>query len=168
MDTYIRLKIQNLTTLDKITKTLITLEVAGNQVLFIVLDEYGSINRKGTGSPDCKDNDLFIGVTKDNLFEQLKPFITKEIEDFLGKTYDIHDKKGRLCNFKVLFGGPDFETGVQFLYGELSQGIPTTFRNFTTKAIELTEKWFQAQKKMASNTSKRETNSVTKPWWKFW
>jgi hypothetical protein len=157
-----------LTTLDKITKTLITLEVAGNQVLFIVLDEQGSINRKGDGSPDCKDNDLFIGVTKDNLFEQLKPFATEEMEDFLGKTYDIPDKKGRTCDFKVLFGGPDMETGVQFLYGELSQGIPTPFRKFTIKAIELTEKWHQAQKRMATNSKSNETETAIKPWWKFW
>lgn len=154
--------------LKNITKTLITLEVAENQVLFIVLDENGSINRKGTGNPDCKDNDLYIGITKDKLFEQLKPFISEEMEDFLGKTYDIPDKKGRLCDFKVLFGGPDIETGVQFRYGELSQGVPTPFRNFTIKAIELTEKWFQAQKQMASAAKKSETKTPTKPWWKFW
>ncbi|MCF1715973.1 hypothetical protein L0U88_15135 [Flavihumibacter sp. RY-1] len=157
-----------MTTLDKINKTLITLEVAGNQVLFIVLDEQGSINRKGNGSPDCRDNDLFIGVTRDNLFAQLKPFATEEMEDFFGKTYDIPDKKGRACDFKVLFGGPGIETGVQFLYGELSQGIPTPFRNFTIKAIELTENWFQEQKQITANLKRSETNPVVKPWRKFW
>jgi hypothetical protein len=136
-----------LTTLDKITKTLITLEVAGNQVLFIVLDEDGSINRKGDGSPDCKDNDLFIGITKDKLFDQLRPLVSKEMEEFLDKTYDIPDKKGRPCDFKILFGGPGIETGVQFLYGEFSQGIPTPFRNFTIKAVELQKNGFKHKSK---------------------
>jgi hypothetical protein len=102
------------------------------------------------------------------LFAQLKPFATEEMEDFLGKTYDIPDKKGRACDFKVLFGGPGIETGVQFLYGELSQGIPTPFRNFTIKAIELTENWFQEQKQITANLKRSETNPVVKPWWKFW
>jgi hypothetical protein len=154
--------------LNKINRILITLEVAGNQVLFILLDEEGSINRKGNGSPDCKDNDLFIGITKDKLFEQLKPFILEEMGEFLGRTYDIPEKKGRVCIFKVLFTGPDIETGVEFRYGELSQGIPTPFRNFTIKAIELTEKWFQAQKKMVSDTKNSDTKSVKRPWWKIW
>lgn len=140
----------------------------GNQVLFILLNEDGSINRKGNGSPSCKDNDLFIGITKDKLFNQLRPLLSEEMEEFLGNTYEIPDKKGRPCDFKVFFGGPDIETGVQFLYGELSQGVPTPFRNFTIKAIELTEKWFQAQKQMAVNAKKGETKSATKPWWKFW
>ena len=153
---------------DEIYLNLSSYEVAGNQVLFIVLDEDGSINRQGDGSPDCKDNDLFIGITKDKLFDQLRPLISSEMEQFLDMTYDIPDKKGRPCDFKILFGSPNIETGVQFLYGELSQGIPTPFRNFTIQAVELTEKWFQTQKQMATNAQKSDTENETKPWWKFW
>ena len=155
-----------MTTLQDITQTLITLQVGDNQVLFIMLAEDGSINRKGDGSPDCKDNNLFIGVTKEKLFEQLKPLITDEMKEYIGKTYDIPDKKGRLCDFKILFNGPGIETGIQFLYGELSSGVPTPFRDFAIKAIELTEKWFQSQKQMALNS---KTKAIpNKPWWKFW
>lgn len=157
-----------MTTLDKITKTLITLEVEGNQVLFIVLDEDGTINRKGDGSPDCKDNDLFIGITRDKLFDQLRPLVSKEMEEYLGKTYDIPDKKGRPCDFKILFGGPGFETGVQFLYGEFSQGVPVPFRVFTIKAIELTEEWFQEQKQKVVIAKNSKKQKEVKPWWKFW
>lgn len=152
--------------LKNITQTLITLDVADNQVLFILLSQDGSINRKGDGSPDCKDNNFFIGISKDKLFEQLAPFISEEMEEFVGKVYDVPNKKGRRCTYQVLFKGPEIETGTKFIYGESSQGIPTPFRNFTIKAIELTEPWFQAQKQMVSKAKKESTTNKT--WWKLW
>jgi hypothetical protein len=78
-----------MTSILDVQQILISLEVAEKQVLFIILGEDGSINRKGDGSPDCKDNDLYIGITSDNLFGPLKPFITEEIQEFLGKMYDV-------------------------------------------------------------------------------
>ena len=146
-----------------IQQILISLEVADKQVLFIILGEDGSINRKGDGNPDCKDNDLYIGITNENLFGQLKPFITEEMQEFLGKMYDVPDKKGRLCSLKVLFKGDKIETGVQFLYGELSQGPPNPLRALVIKTVELTNNWHRQQKQMALNAKK-----ATKPWWKFW
>ncbi len=88
------------------------------------------------------------------------------MEEFVGKVYDIPEKKGRKCTYQVLFKGPEIDTGVQFIYGESSLGIPTPFRNFTIKAIELTEPWFQSQKQMASKV--KEETVTNKPWWKFW
>ncbi len=149
-----------------ISQTLITLEVGENQVLFILLAEDGSINRKGDGTTNCVDNDFFIGITNDKLFEQLKPYITEEMNEFLHSSYDIPEKKGRICNLKILFKSGEIETGVEFKYGELSQGPPSIFRNFAIKAIELTDEWHQQQKQMILNTKSKETN--TKPWWKFW
>jgi hypothetical protein len=71
-----------ITSIPDIQQILIILEVADKQVLFIILDEEGSINRKGNGSPDCEDNDLFIGIKSENLFSQVKLFITEEMQEF--------------------------------------------------------------------------------------
>jgi hypothetical protein len=152
--------------LNNISQTLITLEVGKTQVSLILLSEDGSINRKGDGKPNCNDNNFFIGKTKDKIFEQLKPLINEEMQDFLGKSFDIPEKKGRVCNLKILFKSGESETGVQFYYGEFSQGPPTVFKNFTIKAIELTENWHQQQKQMILKSKPKETN--TKPWWKLW
>lgn len=144
---------------------LIILEVADKQVLFILLDEGGSVNRKGNGSPDCVDNDLFIGITSENLFSQVKPFIADEMKEFWGNIYDLPDKKGRPCSLKILIKGDKIETGVQFLYGEFSQGPPNSFRTLVVKAMELTDKWHEQQKRIAL---KSNTAAKGKPWWKFW
>lgn len=117
----------------------------------------------GDGSADCKDNNLFIGKTEDNLFVQLKPFITEDMQEFLGQIFNAPDKKGRQCDLKVLFKSADVETGVQFLYGELSQGPPSSFRTLVTKAVQLTDSWARQQKYIASKSEK-----VNKSWWKFW
>jgi hypothetical protein len=144
---------------------LIILEVADKQVLFIVLDEDGSINRKGNGSPDCEDNDLFIGITSENLFSQVKLFITEEMQEFWGNKYDLPDKKGRLCCLNILYKGEEIETGVQFLYGEFSQGPPNPFRTLVVKAVELTNNWHEQQKRIAFES---KIAGKAKPWWKFW
>jgi hypothetical protein len=152
--------------LESISQTLVTLEVGENQVLFILLAEDGSINRKGDGSPNCKDNDFFIGKTNEKLFEQLKPYINEEMVEYLHSTYDIPDKEGRTCSLKILFKSNEMETGVEFKYGELSQGPPSIFRDFTIKALQLTNKWHQQQKQMMLTANSTKPN--TKAWWKFW
>lgn len=148
-----------------IQKILIILEVADKQVLFIILDEEGSINRKGNGSPDCEDNDLFIGITSENLFNQIKPFITEEMQEFWGNKYDLPDKNGRLCCLNILYKDDKIETGVQFLYGEFSQGPPNPFRTLVIKAVELTNNWHEQQKRIAFESI---IARKAKPWWKFW
>ena len=149
--------------LESIKQILITLEVADKHVLFITLSKEGSINRKGNGSPDCNDNDLYIGVTKEPLFEKLVVYITDEMQKFFGRTFDVPEKKGRICELKIMVKGDHIETGVQFLYGEFSQGPPPPFRTLVVKAVELTDNWHRKQKKVTN----MEANP-NKPWWKFW
>jgi len=156
-------------TSENIENILIRLHVDQREVLFIILDKDGLINRKGDGTPDCNENDLYIGIDKEGLFNQLRPYITEDMNEFLQKSYDAPNKKGRTCDLKILLAGNGIETGTQFLYGELSQGPPKLFVDLCIKAVTVTEKWFQEQKKMTSaakgnNAPKQEK----KPWWKFW
>lgn len=150
--------------LEDINQTLITLTVGENHVLFIVLGADGLINRKGNGGADCKDNNLFMGETKENLFAELKFFITQEVQDCFGYTYDIPNKEGRLCELQILFKGNSVETGTKFLYGALSQGPPIFIRTFITKAVTLTDTWHGQQKYIASKSK----SNANKRWWKFW
>ncbi len=156
-------------TLETISRTLITLKVDQKEVLFLMLAQDGSINRKGDGTPDCNDNDLYIGNNNEGLFDQLKSFLTEDMGNFLQKTYDVPDKKGRLCDLTILFGGEGVETGTQFLYGEFSQGPPKPFVDYCVNAMNLTEGWFQSQKKMSSTAERKiEPKPEKKSWWKFW
>ncbi len=149
-----------MTLINKIDGILITMQVADNHVLYIMLSADGTINRKGDGSPNCSDNDLYIGRTTDQIFEELKLSIPADIDKYLEKTFDDPHKKGRNCDLKIMIKGADIETGVQFLYGELSQGPPPEYRTLVIKAVELTNPWHRKQKSISGNE--------TKPWWKFW
>lgn len=147
----------------EILSILISIKVEKNEVLFIVLSSDGSINRKGNGSPDCKDKDLYIGLTDNTIIEELKESITAGMLEFLHKTFDAPDKKGRNCDLKILYRTNNVETGVQFLYGEHSQGPPREFSDFVRKAVSLTDSWHATQKGISV-----QPESLSTPWWKFW
>jgi hypothetical protein len=142
----------------------IMLQVANNQVLFILLASDGTINRKGDGSPDCKDHDLYIGRTDTApIIEELKASISPEMITFLHGTYDASEKKGRTCSLKIGFKTDSIETGIEFIYGEHSTGVPTEFRQLVTKAVQLTNPWHASQKRAST-----QAQLQAKPWWKFW
>jgi hypothetical protein len=69
-----------------ITAVNITLSTGEKQALFILLDADGSINRLGTGSVANKDDDLFIGVTKEPLFAKLMGHLDDEMLKYMGGT----------------------------------------------------------------------------------
>lgn len=141
---------------------LIKLDVADKQVLYIVLGEDGTVKRQGDASADCKDNDLYIGITKDDLFSRLRPFITEEMQPFIGNRYNARNKEGRVRSLQIIFKGPNIEAGTQFIYGELSQGPPELMIEFVIQACELTHDWHIQQKQMALKGKQK------KAWWKFW
>lgn len=150
--------------IEKFESTIVSLEVADKQVLFILLSKDGAINRQGDGSAGCKDHDLYIGITNEGLFDQLMEVASPKLVDVLGGHLEAHDKKGRTCKLKILFKGENIDTGVEFIYGELSQGPPPFVADYVIEAVELTEPWFQKQKKM----TKSEGTNGEKKWWEFW
>ena len=149
-------------TIADIKYVLIKLDVADKQVLLIVLGEDGHIKRQGDASADCKDNDLYIGITKDDLFSKLKSFITDDMQPFLGNRYNAKNKEGRVRSLQIIFEGNNQETGMQFIYGELSEGPPEFIIELVIQACELTHDWYMQQKKIASK------GKAKKAWWKFW
>jgi hypothetical protein len=135
----------------------VTLNISDKPSLFVLLAADGSINRLGTGAVKNRDNELFIGVTKEPLFDRLMTNLQDSWLDHMGG-YDVPDQQGAPCELSIAFSfGKDNDNGFEFRYGSESQGPPEDIARFVIAAIEITEPWFKAQKKM-----------VRRPWWKFW
>lgn len=127
---------------NRINTTLVDVKVDNKQVLFIMLDNKGAINRIGDGSPDCQATDLFTGNSSQNGFRELLKLVNEDMLQFCGNIYDIPDKEGRTCEMTVMFSGIDLETGFKVIYGEHSQGPPRPVVDYVIKAVSLTEKWY--------------------------
>ncbi len=144
---------------------MISLLVAEQQSLFILLSADGSINRMGTGSIHNPDRDMFIGIVTNNLFDQVKEVIDPEWFEHAGG-YDLPNKKGVMCELTTIFKFTDgSEKGLQFKYGSESQGPPSDIGNYVRKAVEITNSWYEQQKIMVS---KAKTDRKPKPRWKLW
>jgi hypothetical protein len=151
-------------TVSDITAVHIALEAGDKQALFVLLATDGSINRLGTGSVANTDSDLFIGITKEALFAQLMAHLDDEMLKYMGG-YDIHDQRGIPCKLSIGLSFANGEdSGFGFRYGSESQGPPDQIVQFVTAAVQLTNPWFQQQKRMVSKSK----GSTKKPWWKLW
>lgn len=150
-------------TISDIKAVHITLTVDDRRSLFILLAADGSINRLGTGAVTNKDNDFFIGITPGRLFERLVSHLNDEMLSHMG-SYDVPEKRGPLCELLVGFVfASDEGNGFGFRYGAKSQGPPHEIAQFVEAAVELTNPWFERQKRLA-----RSPKGSGKPWWKFW
>ncbi len=132
-----------------ITAAGITLEAGDQQALFVLLAADGTINRLGTGTINNKDNDLFIGMTQEPLFDQLMTSLNDDMLDHMGG-YDVPEKNGVPCTLTISlsFANAD-DNGFGFRYGSESEGPPREIIEFVMAAVRLTDPWFQQQKKMA-------------------
>jgi hypothetical protein len=138
----------------------VTLTIAKEKALFILLTKDGTVNRLGTGAVDNSEKSLFIGKTDGQMFEALRPHITEEMLKFTGG-YDIPDQRGESCRLSIgLVFADGSEDGFGFSYGSESEGPPREISNLVVKAAELTGPWYEAQKQMV--------NPPKKPKWKFW
>ncbi|MDQ1354991.1 MAG: hypothetical protein QG657_5300 [Acidobacteriota bacterium] len=146
---------------DNINAILISNSISGGQQLFILLAADGSINRSGPNHPD-----LFIGITKDTLFMQLRELINNEWFHYAG-VYDIPEKVGELCELTIIFVTIDGkEIGMKFLYGKESQGLPKDISDFVSQAISITDSWYDRQKAIVMKATTDQKKR--KKWWKLW
>ncbi len=142
----------------------ITLETGDKQSLFILIASDGTINRLGTGTVNNKDNDLFIGISHEPLFNRLMAHIDDRMLMYLG-AYEIPQKLGVSSKLSIGFCFANAkENGYVFSYGSKSQGPPQEIVEFVKAAVELTDPWFHQQKQMVATSPNKED----RPWWKFW
>ena len=134
---------------DSVKGIMVTLDVDDRRVLFIVLTDDGLVNRQGTGSVGNVDNNLFIGLSDDPLFEQLRKQIQPEWMQLFG-AYGARSKVGSICTLSILFKADEGrEGGIRFVYGAESEGPPADISQFVTEAVRLTDPWHEKQKRNA-------------------
>ena len=145
-------------TRDDVDTILVSLDVGDTPALFVLLSSDGSINRIGDGSIGG-DQDMFIGVTREPLFQRLRDKIA---ESFLehAVSYELPDRVGSDCTLSIRFIAGGQETGLIFKYGSESEGPPQDVYDFVRAAVDVTGPWHEAQKQMVARKSK--------PWWRFW
>jgi hypothetical protein len=130
---------------------MVTLHIADQQALFIMLASEGTINRMGTGSVSNIERDLFIGRTTPELFEGLRQRVGADLLRWIGQ-YGDPSPRGKLCRLTVGFQHDDgSEAMSHWQYGAESQGPPPVVRDFVIAAVRTTDPWFQQQKQMTQN-----------------
>jgi hypothetical protein len=128
---------------------MVVLLVDGEQSLFIMLSEDGTINRMGNGSIDQIERQMFIGRLDSGVFRQLRSQVTDGVVYFLGQRLAAPEPKGKLCELSVLFKYADGrEAKSVWRYGSESQGPHPEVCTFVVAAAQVTEPWFQQQKEM--------------------
>ncbi len=152
-----------------IAAVMITLKAGDNRALFILLAADGSINRQGTGAVNNQEHDLFIGVTKEPLFDQLMTYLDDEMLRFMGGR-DLPDQKGVPCMLSIGFSFRSADdNGFGFRYGSESIGPPHEIVQFVTAAVQLTNPWFNEFKQAARKSeSGKKNHGKKKQWWRFW
>jgi hypothetical protein len=130
-----------------------TIKVEGKNTLFLMLASEGLVNRLGTGAVDNTENDMFIGKTDEPLFLQLRSRIDPRWLPQMGSSYALPERKGKECELTIGFKfGDSKETGVTFKYGSESQGPPGDLVKFVINAVEITNPWYEREKKRVAQT----------------
>ncbi len=153
---------------DEIRGLCVTLLVAGEQALVVLMDESGSVNRSGSGSTNNSDLDLYIGRTDPACFTFLRSRISPQLLNWCGQSRTAPDIQGKPCKLTIDFFTNLSERGRSFSmewnYGSESEGPPADVCEFVRSAVEVTRDWHEQQKKMVMKAEARPS----KPWWQFW
>lgn len=143
---------------DAVSGIMVTLEIDGDQSLFVLLTKDGTINRLGDGSEDNTENDLFIGCSNPESFHQVKKFARPVIDNWIG-AYGSPDHKGKPCKLLVGFQTDDGNELIShWEYGSQSQGPPPDVTKLVIGAVNATDAWWQEQKEM-TDPNKTKTMS---------
>ena len=157
-------------TKESIKAIFVDLEVNGKTSLFVLLADDGCVNRIGTGTADNTERDLYIGLAKEPLFEQLRDMVQPDWMSLQGE-YDVPEKEGLPCTVTIRFDcGAGQEAGWRFRYGPESDGPPDDISEFVAEAVRLTDPWYEHQKLVPGVPALEFVRSLkrAKPWWKIW
>ena len=124
----------------------ITLKISDDISLAVLLHRDGTINRKGNGTEKI-DNNFFIGLTKEPIFDNLIKSMSPDIEQYFNKVYGAPNMKGKKCELEIVWTGENNVTGTKFMYGTKSIGPPRPISDFVVNSIRLTDPWFHEQQK---------------------
>ena len=126
----------------------IKIENGGDPVLWILLARDGSINRQGDGTPTPADRHMFIGVVKEPLFDQLMEVVPDELFRH-GGWLELENREGIDTTLGVMFQHDDGrEIPFEVLFGSESGGVPPEIQAILGRALELTDPWWNEQRKV--------------------
>ncbi len=130
--------------IDQIEATYIEVELEGKNTLFILLAKDGTINRKG--DLKTQGNNFFMGISKEKLFDKVMQAVTSDLTSYCGKVYG--DSTQNVNKVKIGFGGNKIDTGFEYYSTEPLDKYPKPIIEFIYKAIQVTDPWFESQRKM--------------------
>ena len=133
-----------------ITAIMVRLLVDGEQSLFIMLGDEGSITRAGTGTVDNRDRELFIGKTDPAIFQQLRQQIGPKLLGWFGQQLADPQPRGKICELTVMLKYANGEeSATAWRYGAESQGPPPEVVQFVIAAVNATNPWFEQSNAMS-------------------
>jgi hypothetical protein len=135
-----------------LTGCLITLLYSDEQILVVLLDKAGSINRLGDGTPSQSDKTLYIGVVREPIFDELIEVVPDTIFRYAGRM-EARERRGIECVLTEAFFHKDGRViPFEVLYGSESQGPPSELVTIVKRAIQLTDPWWYDQPRVRAPT----------------
>ncbi|PYX27095.1 MAG: hypothetical protein DMG80_19595 [Acidobacteria bacterium] len=128
----------------------ITLDIDEKPSLFVLLAADGAINRMGKGTVGDPAGGLFIGKTDPAIFEAVRSHLSEDMLQVLGRSFQLQNPRGVPCKLTLTFKFKDgTSSGLAFLYGSESEGVPGDVEDFVTTAVRLTDPWYENFKRTA-------------------
>jgi len=119
--------------------------ISNTNCLAILLDQDGTINRKGTGTLDSLDKDFFMGVTKDKPFDSLMSGISQDLLSYCNKPLLSCDTLKQIFRTKISFGNNDSLCEIEYCVNGGMNDLPKPIKDFIENAIRVTDPWYHTQ-----------------------
>ncbi|QDT89647.1 hypothetical protein [Gimesia algae] len=137
---------------DSVARIMVVLECDGDQVLFILLIDDGTINRMGTGAEENEEQDLYIGKSDTAAFQAVRSICSPVIDAWIGGFGDP-DAAGKPCKLLVGFQTTAGEESLsQWEYGTESKGPPAEVVAVVKHAVQATAGWYAEQKTLSAGS----------------
>ena len=138
------------TTIDKkeIQGTTIEVDISNKNTLAILLAKDGTINRKGSALADSTDNDLFMGVTNEKVFDSLMETVSDDLLSYSNKANPFCDTAKQTCRVKISFVSNTSERTIDYCVKGTMNDLPAPIKEYIDNAIKITGSWYQTQKNL--------------------
>ena len=126
--------------------TTIEVDISKKNSLAILLAKDGTINRNGSALADSTDNDLFMGVTNEKIFDSLMETVSDDLLSYANKANPFCDTAKQTCRVKISFAGNTSESTIDYCVKGTMNDLPAPIKEYIDNAIRITGTWYQTQK----------------------
>lgn len=135
-------------TKNEVEQIIITGKADGKEFLQILLHRDGTLNREGTDIDSNDDESMVIGMSDGSAFQELLESLDESLlaDENMNSVYDYPDKTGTLLEYTIVFLGEKpkiivYKFNLATHTKEVGEVFPY-FYNFISRAVALTEKWY--------------------------